>query len=210
MRIKRYYAQTEFVAQQMANIIQNISQKRTDKRIYISDLKHAFCLAHLSLYPGTSMFWKNKGRELVHQPELFVAYVTGNNDGTASCHWFFHPYTSDKTFPSDIKYEVNTKEHQGTLINLKKNVAPSEIYPSLKVSPGEKKIILESTVLYQDTYTDNNGYKPGSAKKALGYFLLDKQPEKFTTKNNDGWYYHSVVIFTPKDGLFSENPPTES
>jgi len=35
VKIKRYYSQTEFVAQQMANILQNISQKRADKKIWL-------------------------------------------------------------------------------------------------------------------------------------------------------------------------------
>ncbi len=39
-RYKRYYSQTEFVGQQVASMIQNISQSREDKTITKNDLQH--------------------------------------------------------------------------------------------------------------------------------------------------------------------------
>ena len=43
-KLKRYYDQTEFVARQMVNILQNISQGRDNKTITQKDLRYAFCL----------------------------------------------------------------------------------------------------------------------------------------------------------------------
>lgn len=75
VRIKRYYSQTEFVAQQMANIIQNISQKRENKKITAEDLGYAVALAYQTIYPGTTMFWKSNGLPLVHVPHPTICYV---------------------------------------------------------------------------------------------------------------------------------------
>ena len=83
VRIKRYYSQTEFVAQQFANIIQNISQKRgssdpTKLKISIPDIKYAASLAFLSMYPGKTMYITGTSgarHELSHAPRLNIFYV---------------------------------------------------------------------------------------------------------------------------------------
>ncbi len=46
----------EFVAQQIASIIQNISQSREDKAIKFVDVRNAMKAAFLTVYPGTSMY----------------------------------------------------------------------------------------------------------------------------------------------------------
>ena len=73
-KLKRYHDQTEFVAQQMVNILQNISQNRENKKITINDIKRAASLAFLSVYPGNTMYHtdtrSSKAYELSHQPEF--------------------------------------------------------------------------------------------------------------------------------------------
>ena len=56
VKIKRYFSQTEFVAQQAANMIQNISQNREDKAVKLRDLRRISLLAWLSVYPGNTRF----------------------------------------------------------------------------------------------------------------------------------------------------------
>jgi hypothetical protein len=83
VRIKRYYSQTEFVAQQMANIIQNISQKRAQAattseertnllKIKQKDLKYAMALAYQTIYPGITMFKQGSGFEFGHRPYSLI------------------------------------------------------------------------------------------------------------------------------------------
>ena len=76
IRIKRYYLQTEFMAHQFVNIIQNISQKRENKAITLNDMKYASALAWLSLYPGTTMHHTDprtdRSHELSHYPWFFI------------------------------------------------------------------------------------------------------------------------------------------
>ena len=65
------------------------------------------------------------------------------------------------------------------------DASPSEIYPTLKINPNEIKIIFESNVHYSQL----------------------SPPETRGGTGNDGIYFHSAVIFTPKPGLFDETPP---
>jgi hypothetical protein len=86
-KIKRYYEQTEFVAQQMVNILQNISQNKEITEKKVSD---AFFLAHLSMYPGKTMFYNGTGRrahDLSFAPYLNIHYVKGLAGGKASYMW---------------------------------------------------------------------------------------------------------------------------
>lgn len=89
VKFKRYYAQTEFVGQQMANILQNIAKKRAAEGGYLkkNDICHAASLAFLTIYPGTTQYspasaWKH---ELRHVPGIFLYYVQGSTQGKAKC-----------------------------------------------------------------------------------------------------------------------------
>ena len=76
-KIQRYYSQTEFVAYQMAQMLQTVSQNRSDKKITLSDLKRVTAAAYLSIYPGTTMFWQGKGHVFGHFPHPIIYYVKG-------------------------------------------------------------------------------------------------------------------------------------
>jgi len=204
VRIKRMYSQTEFVGQQFANIIQNISH---DNKITSNDIIHACCMAYLTIYPGTTMFYKGTGFGLGHRPELFITYVVGNPDGTASCKWALHLFTNSAESPTKVSVGKETSQHKGSLVNFKQNVAPSIIYPSLKMNSTDKKIIVESAVLYQPGSKDSSGRQFNSSKDCFGYFLINPKPKTTMPQYNCEWYYHSVNIFTPKVGLFTETAP---
>ena len=95
MRLKRYYSQTEFVAQQIANIIQNIAKKRVaeGQAVTIKDVGYAAKLAYLSIYPGTTMYRKDSGHEFFHMPRIFVHYIESDSNGKASCKWVLYLHT---------------------------------------------------------------------------------------------------------------------
>ncbi len=205
-KLKRYYDQTEFVAQQFVNIIQNISQKRSDKMITFSDLKYACCLAYLTMYPGTSRFWRGKGRELIHGAEMYVTYAEGESDGTASSKWTACVYTSsgsENISPATTGCFV-VPDHGYTRArgNLTK-VSPTAIHPLLTtIEPGKPKIVIECVMHYPLNFARVDGYEPRSPKKAFGFFLANVK----SATNSDA-YFHSAVVFTPKPDLFSSDYP---
>ena len=203
VKIKRYYSQTEFVAQQMVNIIQNISQKRENKKITANDLKYATALASQTIYPGTTLFWKNKGMPFLHFSHPIIYYVEGNKDGTATTYWRKAFYTDRKeaVSPATIQHSLVTTTHTSSVVTMGSKLQPSQIYPTLKIGPGEVKIILEVFLYFNASSKDVNGKSGYTDREAFGCRLV-------SPKHKGAGYFHSVVIFTPKPGLFSETAPS--
>lgn len=93
------------------------------------------------------------------------------------------------------------------------DVAPSNIYPTLKIGEGEEKIIIEANIFNSNKTMNANDYvesdrQEALAKKAFNCKLVAPKPFTKNVNATQGWYFNSVVIFTPKLGLFSETPPT--
>ncbi len=206
VKIKRYYSQTEFVAQQMANILQNISQKRTNKAITLNDIRYAFALAWQTLYSGKSMYWVNSGHELVHCPIMHIYCVKGTGNGKASCLWrtLTHVNNSVAKSPLTLRCESAQSDHSGSSISYGTDVLATSIHPNLKIDTDELKIIIEPMLHYATTFKDNEGKTKTPLKKALGLYLA--KPKYIY--NNYYYPFGSIVIFTPKSGLFSETAPS--
>ena len=204
-KLKRYYDQTEFVAQQMVNMIQNVSQKRgaansTKLKITIKYLDHIHNLSWKTFYPGVTMFQKNSVFPLNHKPCTTVYYVECSNDGKASCIW---KTWLVKDAADHIYYETETSKTTDRHISKVKfltNTSPEKIHPTLRMNPNDKKIIIETSLERDPVGTQFGGI---SDKAAFGLYLAT--PEIL----DDGWshLFYSTVIFTPKLGLFDETPP---
>ena len=86
-----------------------------------------------------------------------------------------------------------------------KNTAPKNIYQKLRINPGEIKIIVETCILVcENYYGDINGIFH-SIKNMLGLYFA----KPAIHGNGEGNYsaFNSIVIFSPRPGLFSETPP---
>ncbi len=217
VRIKRYYSQTEFVAQQMANILQNISQKRMGaaRKITCNDIRHAVSLAYLSIFPGKTEFLTgNNTSDLGYRPHGFIYCVKGITDSTASVLWGrrFQMATGDAISPSTVVF--GSWNHRTNIKELA-NVSPSEIYPTLKIGKDQIKIIIECTLWTgrgsNHFFTDGTSFSKISHSQAFGLRLFKISPPKTRDEyDNTELFFHSVVIFEPKDGLFDGTPPAES
>ena len=201
-KLKRYYDQTEFVAQQMVNMIQNVSQKRgaTDSsklRITKQDLGNIHRLAWQTMYPGDTMFLgKNSKFPLDHRPLTSIYYVIDTGNGKASCIWrLWLRFDSLDWFG----YDVRTDDTVESTVNFLTDVSPEKIYPTLKMN-GKPKIIVETLMERSDTHPY---FTNSSDKAAFSLYLANIK----SLGNSWSHMFHSVVIFTPKDGLFSETAP---
>ena len=200
---------TEFIAHQMASMIQNISQNRGNKAITIEDLKNIVSAAYLSLYPGTTMFRQGKGHVYCHFPHPHIYCVKGNDDGTASCVWRVQLSTAHSkcTAPSQIDIYVKYDDCDFSPVRFLKNTAPKNIYPTLRIKPGEMKIIVEANIfLGSSNYTDINGINQ-PFKKQLGLYLTEPKVIYSPVTAVHRTSFNSVVIFSPRPGLFSETAP---
>ena len=196
------------MAQQMVNILQNISQNRKDKTVKLTDFKYAYHLASLSMYPGTTMLHKNGCLELGHYPKFKIAYIKGESDGTASWKWIVDfPGSADS--PASRTARSSIKETFPSFTKRATKVPPSEIHPLLKITPGEDKIIVESSIIYQPGTKNPQGYEPKSANEVFNIKMYKLTPQSSMPKYNGYWYFFSNAIFTPESGLFdSENKPS--
>ena len=105
--LSQYNRRMKFVAEQMASMIQNVSQNRTDKRITANDLRYIFAATFQSIYPGLTMYGDGTGYryKFGHMPACAIVYVKGESDGNVSCKWALEiaPYDGCTT-PSSISF----------------------------------------------------------------------------------------------------------
>ena len=188
----------------MVNILQNISQNREDQKIKKDDLKRAFALAWQTVYPGKTMFGAKTVFSFGHVPLVEIYYVTSSEEGKASCEWRNGMSTREaKTSVSQISCSNYTTKHAASSVRFLKNVDPSKIYKSLKITPNEEgKIIIESMILKEDNWKNLNGIS--TIKQVMGLYLAE--PSKMRM-DSFSYLFHSVVIFTPRLGLFNKTPP---
>ncbi len=207
VKIKRYYSQTEFVGQQMANILQNIAKKRAAEGTTLNkdDICRAASLAFLSMYPGTTQYSSTAGKwwhEFRHAPGVFCYYVKGSTGGKAKCLWgkMFRSGNTQKPLWNNIHDAANSSINSGSKVTYSaSDVAPSSIYPTLKVEEGKSKIILESFLNWDSGCKDPNGNNVKTAREAFGFRFLKPN-------GTSSYYFNSIVIFTPNDG-FPETAP---
>ncbi len=193
------------MAQQMANVIQNISQKRTDKRITQTDFTYAFAVSHQTMYPGKTMYYSGKGHGIFHLPLANIYCVKGIENGKASCLWRAGVWTNSDSVisPETLLHDVTQAGVNNSIINYKTNASASEIYPNLKIDSGEIKVIVELFSEWNTYFKDNVGNQKSSLKEALGLYAITP---KCRIKNPYA-FFNTVVVFIPKMGLFSEDPP---
>lgn len=206
--LSRYYKQTQFVAEQMVSMIQNVSQNRIDKKITRNDLKNITALTYQTLYPGATMYCCSGSRKHVfgHFPHPIIYYVKGLENGNASCIWRMQMHTGYATNPATIDADIVYKDYDISAVRFKTDVAPSEIYPKLKIKSGEVKIIIDALIHYHGGSYWQCGLPP---QKVFSLFLISPKIRNSSGKwNTDGGYFNSVIIFTPKTELFNETPPT--
>ena len=217
VRLKRLHSQTEFVAQQMVNVLQNLAKKGTSegRTLSCSDMRYAASLAYLSMFPGTSRFTSTEASkhtsDFGYNPLGYIYCVKGNTDSTASVVWARRFHLADgSSDPSHVS--VGTRIDRTNVKNLS-NKSPSEIYPTLKISPGETKIILECATHYSQSsayfFTDGRRAADVSPSQAFGLRLFKLSPPKTRDgKTNDAIYFHSVVIFSPASTVFFQSAPS--
>lgn len=216
--IQRYYSQTEFIAYQVIQMIQTISQNRSDRKITATDLRNIYSAATLSIYPINDFSNRSGGHKLGHFPEFQIFYVKGNSDGTASVIWsctiHMWNYKMVISSPSAVGVRVDTPGRSArSVVNIATNVDPKIIYPKLSMTATDKKIIVETKICYSTSsaYCFDNGVACNkvSSREALGLYLVSPKG----LKNNSGGssdygYFNSVVIFSPNPNLFTDTAPS--
>ncbi len=205
IRIKRYYSQTEFVGQQMANILQNMAKKKaaTGSTISFDDLCNAGSLAYLTIYPGTTMYSTVQGayrHGLIHCPFFVTYYVEGLSGEKAKCKWGKAITSTTNQTPPWVNYrDITSTQGWSTITYNANEVNASSIYPTLKIEEGKSKIILESTLYWGSAMYDVDGRRASNNREVFRCRLVN--PKHFKSL-----YFHSVIIFSPNAGFPEVRP----
>ena len=208
-KLQRYYSQTEFVATQMVQMIQAISQNRASKAITPNDLKYIHCAAWLSVYPSTTMYLKNnKGYEFAHMPRTVIFCVKGVGNGKVSCLWraFIIMTSSTGDTPNSVGYGTAKDQNDPTawITQYKTNVVPSQINPKLPMIPqGETRIIVEVAITRREGKDPSGKIIP--LRESLGLYLLTPKIKSAGETSNS--MFNSGVVFSPNPNLFTDEPP---
>lgn len=204
--MKKYNERMDFVAHQIAQMLQNISNNQPIKKWHIRQVVAAACL---SCYPGKTMYTTSGvwGPFYSPWPHGKIYYVTCNNEGKASVKWCqqfqFGGWGSGVTgTPQTINVSNATIEDERSSVRGELNVLPSKIYPSLSMNAGETRIIVEICAYHTTEYQKVGGGNFTSPKEDFGFFLISPKPARTV-----GFYFENVVIFSPKSGLFSDTVP---
>ncbi len=212
-KMQRYYNQMQFVSQQMAQMLQTISQGRSNKQITQKDIALVVRAAYLSAYPGTSAFTKRDDKGPFAGPgfphgQLF--YIKCENNGKASIKWMAkfqgggnntitpaNPIAvSQNSGPSNIDYSQN-------------NVDPSVIYSGLKMNPGETRVIVESGIWAEYGHggyqiVGGGTWRDVTPRQGFGLLMADPNIARVLP----WWYFGRTTVFAPRAGLFTDNFPS--
>ncbi|MDR1334252.1 MAG: hypothetical protein LBJ71_03475 [Holosporaceae bacterium] len=193
-------AKMDFCAHCVANILQNVSngQKITQKHIC-----YAMQTAFLTFYPGKTMWGTSRFHlPLGHFSHSFVYCIKGLPGGKASVVWCIDFYIDT----TSAQIEVCNGQYGSSAIKYLTGVDPSQIYNKLEIKEGEMKILLECAMMYgasKDRYfSDGRSCAQVSVREAFGFLL--RSPKMLSTN----CFFHGIMIFTPKPGLFDEIVPS--
>jgi hypothetical protein len=184
-------------AHEMAGILQNISQNRSDKRITVDDIKHAAAVAYLSVYPGMTGYVLNtsgKRHAVANAPHGYMLALKGLPNGNIQKLWnvVFHLVGEGTACTSPATLRIRNDN-----INNYKD----SMFSGVSLKAGEIKIVMICQKYYESAtgygLLDNRSWKQVSVREAFGFLLLT--PKKTQS---------DLLVFTPKPGLFGETAPT--
>ena len=205
-KLQRYQQQMDFVAQQMVQMLQTVSQQRTNKRITQNDIVNVARAAYLTVFPGVSMVpIRNEWLPIGFYIECFFYGVRGEPNNKASVKWTKQLYFLNETYVTvgvgSSNYVVQNKQH----------VHPSEICSSLTIKDGEIKIIVECHLRYGLAYhfSDGRRCKDVSFREVFGFLVYNPVPDKSDRVNSKDFasFFISHAIFAPAAGLFDDTSP---
>ncbi|MDR2781263.1 MAG: hypothetical protein LBB21_02270 [Holosporaceae bacterium] len=190
-------AKMELCANCAVSMLQNISAQRENKRVAISD----FCEINRSCHMSFPRIGLEQNKVFVNTTLLYVC-GTGNN----KCKVIWSMYHEPQLYLYGVGISTKSGDYltgAGASIfcrnpaRLHWECDSTVLHPNFSIKAGERKVILE---------TGYAGYISWENPK-LGLRLLKPKPASGT---GPGWmkYFCTIVIFTPKPGLFDDNVPS--
>lgn len=218
-RYSRYKSQMKNAAYIAASMIQNVTQNRTDKRIKKTDIGNISYTWGMSIW-GSGRKWcvTNSYYPLGLCCVTYMGYIKGTGTNKAKIMWTTYCYTTSSTPTVSGYTSSGGSAASGASFFYGKNLNTEydsvQINKDLKINNDEIKIIIELYMCFRPSYKFNASTPNWTATNAtseistrLGFYLLPAKKSVLYTTTDLG-YFNTVVIFSPRPGLFSETPPS--
>jgi hypothetical protein len=205
-KAKRIRKKMEFCAHCGVNMFQNISAKRTDRKITENDIRRIAYSVCLPYFQGKEMLRDQSG-VFPHGGffVMIIIYVKGMGNDTAKIIWTVQSsvaYSSSSSIDT-IQYIRNNGDSRvilDTYYTIGRTENSNLIHPKLKINKDEEKMILYVTfytcIGYK--YHDGTDVSAANAGRLFGFYVF---PVILKTGSNG--LFTASVIFTPNSGLFS-------
>lgn len=144
---------------------------------------------------------------LGYYPYIHMILVKGSSNNKASGKWLLRMWGVGN------KYDVYRNKGQTSLGYTTGTAPSSSFYPTLKISEGKCKILLQCSLFYDYTGTCRETFSEGPhkgkkcgqvpARSAFGFHVISPRG----VDGRKDAFFPATVIFTPKPELFSETAP---
>lgn len=183
-----------------ANMIQNISQFKKNKKLTCADLSNIFCASFINQYSGVQLYAMGGNvYPLGHSFSAYVYYVECYDTNKARVVWAWHNQNVAES-PAQCTSEFLSANHGNSMVRyVSEQSSPEAIYKNgedkLTMVKGDAKIIIELSLIPKSVS------KKEAAQKSFGFIMMPIRPSVGES------YFSTVTIITPKPGLFDEIPP---
>ncbi|MDR2781234.1 MAG: hypothetical protein LBB21_02120, partial [Holosporaceae bacterium] len=178
-KYRRMHEKMKFAAHCAVSMMQ-----QHGKRITRLDLSYIRYASGLVICPGKSMYLALFGYESL----WYLYYVVGTGHNKSLTRWCWDSGTGGI---GGIGQFNNGSDH--SVVNGFERDS-KKVYNSLEIEVGEAKIIL-------DMCCHINTFNASQLRKNFGLYVISIPTTSYTC-------FHSVAIFTPNPGLFSDDAPT--
>lgn len=183
------------------NMFQNVTQNRADEKVSRADFLRITCMAEMPFIGGGVQHYSStvSGKSPIQiQSQFTLFYVKGVSSTKARIYWGVTNngcgYPGLRTSAGLITSGTPSWQWVTVIkVPIGRDVDQSSIHEDLHIKAGEVAMIVDQAFFAAGTK---------SAKKLFGFLVYNPQPPAGCQNT----LFHSVVIFAPKPGLFSEAP----
>ena len=211
-RIKQIHNTLDFCAACAANMLQNISQGRNNKKITRYDCKYVACAAFHPYYGGTLKQYQQDD-SFLPAGMMNIYYIEGKENNKAVIRWAVVAHrVMNPMDQNDYSNEVlTTNQSVYNYFNEKQFVIGAEyeqkyIHEDLQINVSETKIMLE--IFFMGHHCRGGGGQKRLSPRFWGTILYSP-PADILDGGNRNSFFHKYLIFTPKPGIFDPNNPPE-
>jgi hypothetical protein len=205
-KYKRIQAKMDFCIHCAVNLIQNISQNRSNKKIILKDFAYILGTVLIPHFGGGTDQYQIGEGHVYKRGYLIawsIAYLKGVGNGQVKILWEMYNDWMSAPFDMKIVPGIRFFPAPGQTVNV------NQIMDGLSLKNGEYKMVLGFCPLSGSTLFLLNGENALTTTWREKFGFLFWKPSFWVSLSVSSYYSPSLtkVAFTPNPGLFDENLP---